>query len=276
MAAFSTGGFAPQSQNILFYHSLPFELVTIVILMMGAMNFNLHYALWNGNRREIYRNIEIITISITIVMTFILTAIGLAQLEVYPDTMTMLRKGFYQLISGHTTTGFATIYARQFIREWGQLALIAITIAMAFGACACSTGGGIKALRIGIIAKAFYQDIKKILSPESSVIIQKYHHIKEMILEDTQVRGAVLILLSYLVLYGLGTLVGVLFGYSLTESLFESTSAAANVGLSCGITTATMPTVLKITYIIQMWAGRLEFLSIFTLIGFVISWFKGK
>ncbi len=276
MAAFSTGGFAPQSQNILFYHSLPFELVTIVILMMGTMNFNLHYALWSGNRREIYRNIEVITIFITISVTFILTAIGLAQLKVYPDTMAMLRKGFYQLISGHTTTGFATIYARQFVMEWGGLALTAITIAMALGACACSTGGGIKALRIGIIFKAFRQDIKKILSPECSITVQKYHHIKEMILEDAQVRGASLVLLSYLILYGLGTLIAVIFGYPLSEALFESTSAAANVGLSCGITTATMPTALKITYIIQMWAGRLEFLSIFTLFGFLVSLFKGK
>ncbi len=40
MAAFDTGGFAPQSQNILYYHSLPFEMVTIFIMLMGALNFN--------------------------------------------------------------------------------------------------------------------------------------------------------------------------------------------------------------------------------------------
>lgn len=276
MAAFDTGGFAPQSQNILFYHSLPFELVTIVIMLLGALNFKLHYALWSGNRKEIYRNIETTTLFITISITFILTAVSLSQLNVYPNTMAMFRKGFYQLISGHSGTGYATIYARQFILEWGSLAMVAVTIAMGIGGGACSTTGAIKTLRIGIIFKAFRQDIKKMLSPESSIIIQKYHHIKEMILEDTQVRGAALILLSYLALYGLGALVGLLFGYSLTESLFESTSAAANVGLSCGITTAAMPSALKITYIIQMWAGRLEFLSIFTLFGFLISLVKGK
>jgi trk system potassium uptake protein TrkH len=74
----------------------------------------------------------------------------------------------------------------------------------------------------------------------------------------------------------LGALVGIYFGYPFLESLFESTSAAANVGFSCGVTEASMPTLLKITYIIQMWAGRLEFMSVFTLIGFLVAAIKGK
>jgi trk system potassium uptake protein TrkH len=66
------------------------------------------------------------------------------------------------------------------------------------------------------------------------------------------------------------------FGYPFLDSLFESTSAAANVGLSCGITSVGMPTALKLTYIFQMWAGRLEFMSIFTLIGFFVAAVKGR
>jgi len=65
-------------------------------------------------------------------------------------------------------------------------------------------------------------------------------------------------------------------GYPLLDSLFESTSASANVGLSCGITLPSMSAVLKITYIIQMWAGRLEFMSVFVLIGFLVAMFKGR
>jgi len=66
------------------------------------------------------------------------------------------------------------------------------------------------------------------------------------------------------------------YGYPFLDSLFESTSAAGNVGLSCGITDASMPTALKLTYIFQMWAGRLEFMSIFTLIGFLVAVIRGK
>lgn len=77
-------------------------------------------------------------------------------------------------------------------------------------------------------------------------------------------------------LYIFGTIVGMFFGNSFIKSLFESTSAAANVGLSCGITQPGMPGILKMTYIMQMWAGRLEFISILTLLGFVIAAFRGK
>jgi trk system potassium uptake protein TrkH len=220
MAAFDTGGFAPQSQNILYYHSLLFEVITIVIMLLGAMNFNLHYHLWTGNRREIWKNIETRTLCITILLTFLITLIGLNHVGSYPRALIMFRKGFYQVISGHTGTGYMTIYARQFIDDWGNLALVGLICAMALGGGTCSTTGGIKMLRLGIIAKALQQDLKRIILPDLAVVEQRLHHIKEMFLEDRQVRSALLITLAYLALYGIGALVGMLYGYPFLESLF--------------------------------------------------------
>jgi len=276
MAAFDTGGFAPQSQNILYYHSLPFEIVTISCMLLGAINFKLHYHIWTGNRKEIIKNIETLTLFVSIAITFFIVALGLERTGTYPNALVLFRKGFYQLVSGHTGTGFMTIYARQFINEWGNLALVGIISAMALGGGTCSTTGGIKMLRIGIIFKALKQDLKRIILPENTMVVERYHHIKEVFLEDKQVRSALLITLAYILLYFAGALVGMFFGYPFLNSLFESTSAAANVGLSCGITDISMPAALKITYIIQMWAGRLEFMSVFTLIGFLIAAIKGK
>jgi trk system potassium uptake protein TrkH len=276
MAGFDTAGFAPQSQNILYYHSPTFELVTIIIIIAGALNFNFHYQLWIGNRKEALKNIESRAFFISIMLTFFITAIGLNQLGVYPKAMVLFRKGFFQLISGHTTTGYVTIYARQFITEWGNLALVALICAMGLGGFACSTAGGIKMLRIGIAFKALKEDLKRIILPEKAVVVQKFHHIKDIFLEDKQVRSALLITMAYLALYGIGAIIGMAQGYPFLDSLFESTSAAGNVGFSCGITDASMPTTLKLTYIFQMWAGRLEFMSIFTLIGFFIAIIKGK
>jgi trk system potassium uptake protein TrkH len=147
---------------------------------------------------------------------------------------------------------------------------------MSLGGCVCSTAGGIKMLRIGIFIKALKQDIKRIILPEKAVVVQKFHHVKEIFLEDKQVRSALLITLVYIGLYISGAVMGMLAGYPFLDSLFESTSAAANVGLSCGITAVNMPAVLKLTYIFQMWAGRLEFMSIFVLIGFFIAEVKGR
>ncbi|MDD5108343.1 MAG: TrkH family potassium uptake protein [Candidatus Omnitrophica bacterium] len=276
MAGFDTAGFAPQSQNILYYHSLIFEIITIVIMIVGSLNFNFHYQLWIGNRKETLRNIESRTFFISIMLTFFIVAIGLHQLGVYPQAIALFRKGLFQLISAHTTTGYMTVSAQQFIAEWGNLALFGLICAMALGGCICSTAGGIKMLRLGVIFKALKEDIKKIIMPEKAVVIEKFHHIKEIFLEDKIVRSALTITLAYIVLYGLGALIGMFYGYSFLESLFESTSAAANVGLSCGITNAAMPAALKITYIIQMWVGRLEFMSVFAIIGFLAAAIKGK
>ena len=276
MAAFDTGGFAPQSQNILYYHSGLFEVVTIVIMILGAINFRLHYHVWTGNRREIYKNIETVALFIAIMLTFLITAVGLRQLHLYPESVSLFRKGFYHLISGHTGTGFQTIYPRQFIIDWNNLSAVGVICAMALGGAVCSTTGAIKMLRLGIIFKAFVQDTKRIILPEKAIVMQKFHHIKSVFLDDRQARAALLITLAYILLYGLGALVGMYYGYSFVSSLFESTSAAANVGLSCGITSTYMPTPLKLTYIFQMWAGRLEFMSIFTLLGFLIAALRGK
>jgi len=276
MAAFDTGGFSPQSQNILYYHSFTYELVTIAIMVLGAFNFRLHYHLWMGNRKEIFKNIETRSFFIAVIITFSIIAIGLRQLGSYPSAFILFRKGFYQLVSAHTTTGFSTVYSPQFLSDWNPLALIGLILAMALGGCVCSTTGGIKMLRIGIIFKAIKEDVKKIIMPEKAVFNEKFHHMKEVFLNDKLVRGALIISLFYIILYILGALIGMFFGNPFMESLFESTSAAANIGLSCGITGPAMPAALKITYIIQMWAGRLEFMSVFTILGFLYATIKGR
>lgn len=275
MTAFDTGGFTPQSQNILYYHSAPYELITIFIMILGALNFRLHYHLWTGRWKEIGRNIETRVFFVSVLALFAITAFGLRQSGLYPGAFVLLRKGFYQLISAHTGTGFQTIHATQMF-AWNDLAIVGSIAAMALGGAVCSTTGAIKMLRLGIIFKTLVQDIKRIMLPESAVVIQKFHHVREMFLEDRQARAALTITLAYIVLYGGGALVGTAYGYPFLQSLFESTSAGANVGLSCGITAVSMPAVLKITYIAQMWMGRLEFMSVFTLAGIIFAALKGK
>jgi trk system potassium uptake protein TrkH len=276
MAAWDTGGFAPHSQNILFFHNALFELITIVLMLLGAINFVLHYAVWNGNRGELHRNIETRTFLASIGISFVIVLIGVLNKDVYENANSLFNQGFYHLISAHTGTGYGTLYSRQFVVEWGPLSMFGLCLAMAVGGSVCSTTGAIKVLRIGILFKALRQDIKRFVISESAVLVQTFHHIREVILEDKHVRMASIILLSYVGLYIFGTVVGLFYGYSLSEALFESISASANVGLSCGITSPSMPVVLKVVYIFQMWAGRLEFISVFVLGGVALGAIKGK
>ena len=276
MGAWSTGGFAPQSYNTLYYHSLAFEIACAVIFIAGSLNFALHWAIWTGKKSEIRRNIETISFAITLTVAMLITTAGLMKLNVYPNIMATFRKMFYQVASGHTTTGFSTIYSRTFVRQWGPIAMLGVIMAMAIGASACSTGGGFKGIRMGLIFKGFVQSIRRTLAPESAHVVKKWHHIHTRVLDETAVNMAMLIVLSYIAIYLTGAIVGIFFGYEPVQSLFDSVSAGSNSGLSCGVTSPAMPALLKIVYIIEMWAGRLEFMSLFALGGYILSFFRGK
>lgn len=271
MAAWSTGGFAPMSQNVLYYHSGLYEVVTVVFFVIGSFNFALHHAIWTGKRKEILKNIETVSFSTTLIALTVLVCWGLMKLRVYPGAVALFRKGFYQLISGHTTTGFMTVYTRQLSTEWGDAALFAVICAMLFGGSACSTAGGFKGLRIGILFKALVQETRRLLKPASAVFVQRFHYHGARTLQDTQVRSAALVVIMYMALFAGGTLVGILCGYPIVDAAFESASAAGNVGLSVGVTSAAMPAVLKVTYIVSMWAGRLEFMAVLALAGFAAA-----
>jgi trk system potassium uptake protein TrkH len=190
--------------------------------------------------------------------------------------MALIRKGFYQLASAHTTTGFMTVYARQLALEWGDVALFAMILAMLFGGSACSTAGGFKGLRIGIIWNAVVQETRRLLKPASAVFVQRFHYLKDRTLGEAQIRSAALIVIMYVAIFAFGTLVGSLCGYPILEAAFESASTAGNVGLSVGVTSAAMPAVLKTTYIFSMWAGRLEFMAVLALVGFVAAALKRR
>lgn len=276
MSAFDTGGFTPQSQSILYYHSPLLESWTLPLMIAGAINFALYYAIFSGNRREVFKNAELITMTTTIFVAFSVTAIALAQVGIFDQVAPIFRRGLYQLVSGYTGTGFTTVYSYHMPDIWGPLGLFAITVAMGMGASIGSTAGGIKAYRVMIMIKAFMLEIKKIILPPSAIAVVKYHHLKKSQLTERMVISAFLISIAYVASYVFGTFMGTLVGYPLVDSLFQSMSAGANVGLTSRIPLLDAPDVLKATYMLQMWLGRLEFVSVLALFGFLISAVRGR
>ncbi|MBN2247938.1 MAG: TrkH family potassium uptake protein, partial [Coriobacteriia bacterium] len=77
-ACWDTGGFGPQSQNSLYYHSAWYEGVTVILMIAGTMNFNLHAHIWRGERVELVKNIEARTITVNTLILSALMGLGLA------------------------------------------------------------------------------------------------------------------------------------------------------------------------------------------------------
>ena len=271
-SSWSTGGFAPNNQNMMYYHSFVYEVITIIIMIAGSLNFGLHYAIWKGKRKEILHNIEVQSFFITATLSSVIIAIGLSRQ--FPDAIALFRRVIYNVLSAHTTTGFGNIYARQFIKDWGDFGVCMMVVVMLIGGSACSTAGGIKGLRIGIMVKGLIADVKRLLSSDKKIMVFKYHHLKEYTLEEGVVKASLTICICYLLTFGVGVCVGTACGYPIADSAFEAASITGNVGLSGGVTSADMPTILKVYDIFAMYLGRLEFLSVFALIGTILGGMK--
>lgn len=274
MAAFDTGGFSPQSSSIGYYHSASFEIVVAVLMLAGAMSFGLHHAIWE-RRAGLTRNIEVRTFASTMVVLVVVTLIGLAAQGIFTSSGSLVRRGLFQVFSAHTGTGFATVSSSELAR-WSGLAFAGVTVAMSLGGMSSSTAGGVKALRIGLTVKSIFLTVREALSPSRTVANRTYIQYGRHRLEPELAVSVMAVSLLYVALYLLGAAVGLASGYGLADSLFESVSAAAAVGLSVGVTSPDMPVVLQIVMILQMWVGRLEFISVFALLGFGLSMVRGR
>ncbi len=264
IAAFETGGFAPMSMNALYYHSPWIEVSLLVLMIAGSFNFNLHADIWRGDKPEVFKNIEARTIALNFIVCVGLVAISFAAVEAFSTDAEMWRKGVFHVISAGSA-GHQTVYPGQW-QFFGGTGLFAIMLAMAFGGMASSTGGGIKALRVGVILSSVVLSVKQALSPSSAVVKMRFHHLTDRFLTPEIIASAFTYFTLYMLTYITGGVIGAALGYDPGLAMFESITATANSGLSSGVTSATMPVGLKVLYILQMWAGRLEFLSLIALI----------
>lgn len=270
VAAYDTGGFAPQSLNMMYYRSAVFEWVAVLLMLAGTLNFNLHAQVWRGMRSEMHRNIETRLLAANMVVITVVATVSAVGVGWLVGPRALVSKVAFHVISANSGTGHQTIYPAQWASTLGGGAMAAIVLAMAFGGAVSSTAGGIKSLRIGLVLKSVTLQVKRSLAPGSAVIRVKYHHLKERILTSDAAGAAATLFIIYAVVYISGGLIGAALGYPVGDALFESTSATANVGLSTGITSADMNPLLKGLYILQMWAGRLEFVAVMSLMAHIV------
>ncbi|MFP3914235.1 MAG: TrkH family potassium uptake protein [Actinomycetota bacterium] len=274
VGAFDTGGFSPMSTSLAYYRSAAVELVVMWLMLAGTLSFGAHYALWRGPR-GIHRNLETRSMASSVVLISALLFGGLIMTGAYGDVATLVRRGFFHVLSAHTSTGFSTVGTADMV-GWGSLAFAALATAMALGGMGSSTSGGVKALRVGLTFKSLGALVREVLLPEHSVVKRNYYQNGPKQISPRLAQSVMAVSLLFVGLYLFGALVGLMYGYPLQDALFESVSAAGTVGLSVGITGPAMPAGLQLAYILLMWAGRLEFIALFALAGFVVSAVVGE
>jgi trk system potassium uptake protein len=277
LGAFDTGGFSPMQASAAYYHSVGVEAVMIGLMLAGAISFGLHFQLWRGDPKQVLRHLETRTLAISTSLFFVVVCFGLLRGGTYDGVVPLLRKGLFTLVAALSSAGYQVNVGETYLTDWGVLAPAAIVAAMAIGGMASSTAGGIKAMRVGLAAKTLLHDVRKILQPEAALVVTTYHAGKRRVLRDDTARAVTSVLLLFVVTYLFGALVGLAYGgYDITQTLFESVSATSNIGLSIGVTAPDMPRGLMAVYLVQMWLGRLEFVAVFALVGYLVALGRGR
>ena len=266
ISGFITGGFAPTSQSISYYHSFALELVCMMLMVMGAVNFSLYVKARRGETEGFFKDLEIRTGAIWLLVATVTIMASLCASGGFSDLMALLRRGVFMVIAAATTTGFQNVTNNQLTTVFSSGAFLILAMCMAVGGSSGSTAGGIKLSRIGLIAKSVVSTIKETLAPNSARVSVRYYHLGRKVLTTEEAKAAMTVSALFVIAYLVGSLAGIAHGYDAVSSIFESVAMASNGGLSSGIVTRGMPAGLEIIYLIEMWAGRLEFITLLALI----------
>lgn len=254
-----TGGFGIKNSSIGEYSAYIQSIVTIFMILFG-INFNVYFLLYMRKPKEALRCEEagwylaIIAASTLIITVFIRNS--------FPDLATAFRHAAFQVGSIITTTGFSTVD----FNVWPAVPRAILVLLMFIGACAGSTGGGIKVSRIVLLFRTMTREIGQIIHP---------HMVKKLKFEGRVVGQEVLrsvnaFMVAYVLIFAVSTLFVCLDGFDLVTSFTSVAATLNNIGPGLELVGpasnfSCFSDLSKIVLIFDMLAGRLEIFPLLVL-----------
>lgn len=271
ISAFSTGGFAPMAESVSYYNSIPIEIFLMLLMILGSISFVVHAEVWKGRLQSFFGDIEIRTMLIWLLVMTVVVAASLSASALFSDLPAMIRRGLFMVVSAFSTTGFQNVTTNQLTTVFSSGAFLALALIAAVGGSAGSTAGGVKLHRVGIIFKSIVSTVKEAVSPSSARVVVSYNHLGRRVLSSDAVKEAMTVFVLFVITYSVGALVGIAHGYEASQAIMESVSMTSNGGIITGIVTPGMSPSLETFYIFQMWAGRLEFVTLLAVLAEIIA-----
>ena len=161
-----TGGFSSMNASVAAFDSAYIDGVITVFMLLFGINFNLYYLLLLKNVRAVVKSEELRAYLGIVVGAIALITVNI--LHLYETPLRALRYAAFQVASIITTTGFVTAN----YELWPELSKTVILLLMIIGACAGSTGGGMKVSRILILSKTIGKEVRQILHPKSVNVVK--------------------------------------------------------------------------------------------------------
>ncbi|NDV67025.1 TrkH family potassium uptake protein [Bacteroides sp. 224] len=260
-ATAGTGGYSTKQTSIEFYNSPYIEYVISIFMTISGMNFILLLFFVNGKFKKFFQDTELKWYLISI-FTFT-TIITLGLYKTTPmGVEEAFRKAFFQVTSLHTSTGLATTD----YMTWSPFLWALLLIIMIIGACAGSTSGGIKCIRVVMLAKIANNEFKRMIHPNAVLPVR----INKRVAPPTIVSSVLAFIFVYLVIIIISCLILIALGVGFEESIGTVISSIGNMGPGVGSTGPAyswnaLPDIAKWLCAFLMLIGRLELFTILIL-----------
>lgn len=259
-----TGGFGVKNTSVGYYNSAYIDYVIGIFMLLFGVNFNIYYFIIARQFIHIKENSELkLYLSLVAAATIL---IMLNIMHIYGSPLKSLRYSFFQVSSVITTTGYATADFCQ----WPMFSQMILLMLMFVGGCAGSTGGGIKVVRISIMFKCAFNEIKKAVSPRSVLTVKN----DGKPLEGAIVQGVALYIVVYSIIMALSIIIVGLDNFDATTTIASVITTLNNIGPGLGAVGPTgnfseFSVLSKLVLTFDMLAGRLE---LFPMLAVFTSW----
>lgn len=252
--ALGTGGFSVNPTNLDNFINPYIQLVTLILMIMGATNFLIHYRVMKRDFLNITKDIELRAFYLIIISATIIISLNLYFEGYYNhDIIIILRHSLFQVTSVLTSTGFQSTN----IDLWTPFSYHVLVILMFIGGCACSTASGIKVYNIAIMFKSILWEIEQMFLPRNVILKRKVYHyksVKEITLEN--ITTIQIYIFMYIFIFLISSII-VLMYTDLQTAYTVVAASVGNTGLAPSYIDLNIPIIVKITLIFDFFVGRI-------------------
>ena len=259
-ASAGTGGFSVKTASVGYYNSAYIDIVIGTFLILFGVNFNLYYLVLIGHFKAALKSEEL-RVYLGIIAFAVLT-IAANIVHLFGNYFTALRYSYFQVASIISTTGFATTNFDQ----WPEYSRWVLVLLMLVGACAGSTGGGIKVSRLIILIKSSFCEVRRLQYPRSVTKVR----LEGKVVSEQTVRYAYAFYMLYMLIILLSVLILSFDGLDLTTNLTGTIACISNIGPGLSLVGpagnySIFSWFSKVVLILDMLIGRLEIYPILLL-----------
>ncbi len=221
----ATGGFSTKQASIAHWQSPFIHYVITIFMFFAGTNFTLSYLAIRGKFRSVLRDEEFKYYSFFVIGFTLIVFIGLL-LTTHLGIETAFRDSLFQVVSIITTTGYATAD----YLTWTPVLTILIFSLFFFGGSAGSTGGGIKIMRIVLLFKNSYYELRRLIHPHAVIPVKFNRHS----VDAKIITNVLAFFMLYFVIFGISTVVFTLIEPDMESSMGAVATCLGNIGPGLG------------------------------------------